>query len=104
MRRTVLLLASAALAVLFISAITGSPPPAAQTTPIKPNFVFILTDDMRKDDLKYMPKTRALLGFELPALHLDELTPGKYTRITMDANMPTNRVGRKASTFSCVEI
>jgi N-acetylglucosamine-6-sulfatase len=59
--RTVLLLASAALAVLFISAITGSPPPEAQTTPIKPNFVFILTDDMRKDDLKYMSKTHALL-------------------------------------------
>jgi N-acetylglucosamine-6-sulfatase len=27
----------------------------------RPNFVFILTDDMRKDDLKYMPKTLALL-------------------------------------------
>jgi len=27
----------------------------------KPNFVFILTDDMRKGDLKYMPKTRSLL-------------------------------------------
>src|SRR5215204_4135837 len=62
MRRTVLLLASAALAVLFISAITGSPPPAAQMTPVKPNFVFILTDDMRKDDLKYMSKTRSLSG------------------------------------------
>jgi hypothetical protein len=33
----------------------------AQTTPVKPNFVFILTVDMRKADLKYMPKTRALL-------------------------------------------
>jgi N-acetylglucosamine-6-sulfatase len=61
MRRTVLLLASAALAVLFISAITGRPPTEAQTTAGQPNFVFILTDDMRKDDLKYMPKTRALL-------------------------------------------
>ena len=61
MRRTVLLLASAALAVLFFSAISGSPPTAAQTTPIKSNFVFILTDDMRKDDLKYMPRTRTLL-------------------------------------------
>jgi arylsulfatase A-like enzyme len=62
MRRAVLLLASAALAVLFVSAISGSTPTAAQTTPAKPNFVFILTDDMRKDDLKYMPKTRSLLG------------------------------------------
>jgi N-acetylglucosamine-6-sulfatase len=62
MRRTVLVMASAALAILFILAITGSPPTVAQTTPVKPNFVFILADDMRKDDLKYMPKTRDLLG------------------------------------------
>jgi len=27
----------------------------------KPNIVFILTDDMRKDDLRYMPKTRSVL-------------------------------------------
>jgi N-acetylglucosamine-6-sulfatase len=66
MRRTVLLLASAALALaaVFIWANVGSPPTTAQTTPVKPNFVFILTDDMRKDDLKYMPKTRALVGAE----------------------------------------
>jgi arylsulfatase A-like enzyme len=64
MRRTVLLMASAALAILFISTINGSTPTAAQTTPVKPNFVFILTDDMRQDDLKYMPKTQALLGAE----------------------------------------
>ena len=30
----------------------------------KPNFVFILADDMRKDDLAYMPKTRNLIGSE----------------------------------------
>ena len=34
----------------------------AQTVSARPNFVFILADDMRKDDLKYMPKTRSLLG------------------------------------------
>ena len=62
MRRTILLLASAALAVLFISAIIGSPPPEAQTTPIKPNFVFVYTDDMRTDDLAYMPNTRDLIA------------------------------------------
>ncbi len=28
----------------------------------KPNFVFILADDMRADDLRYMPKTNALLA------------------------------------------
>jgi N-acetylglucosamine-6-sulfatase len=37
-------------------------PVAAQASPAKPNFVFILADDMRYDDLKYMPKTRSLLG------------------------------------------
>src|SRR5215213_19466 len=37
---------SVALAVLFISANFGSPSTATQTTPVKPNFVFILTDDM----------------------------------------------------------
>ena len=61
MRRIVLLLASAELTVLLILAITGCSTTAPKTSPIKPNFVFILTDDMRNDDLKYLPKTRALL-------------------------------------------
>src|SRR4028119_1543780 len=66
MRRIVLLLASVALAVgaLFFgtSALvggSGTQTAAAQTA--RPNIVYILTDDMRKDDLKFMPKTRALL-------------------------------------------
>jgi N-acetylglucosamine-6-sulfatase len=63
MRSTVLLLASTALAVLLTYAASTSVPTAgAQTTPAKPNFVFILVDDMRTDDLRYMPKTRSLLG------------------------------------------
>src|SRR5215204_6457964 len=33
----------------------------AQTLTAKPNIVFILTDDMRKDDMMYMPKTHSLL-------------------------------------------
>ena len=42
----------------------------AQTITAKPNIVFILTDDMRKDDMMYMPKTHSLLreqgmGFRL---------------------------------------
>ena len=36
----------------------------AQTLPSRPNMVFILVDDMRRDDLKYMPKTMALLKDE----------------------------------------
>jgi hypothetical protein len=62
MRRIFLLLASAALAVLFLSAIPGSLPTAAQVTPPTPNFVFVYTDDLRQDDLAYMPKTRNLIA------------------------------------------
>jgi N-acetylglucosamine-6-sulfatase len=67
MRKMGVVLASAALALgmLFCGTYLG---PAvsmrkarAQTVPPQPNIVFILTDDMRKDDLKYMPKTKALL-------------------------------------------
>jgi N-acetylglucosamine-6-sulfatase len=62
-RKTVLLLASMVLAVLLSSAVTGSAPQAAaQVSSTKPNFVFILADDMSANDLNYMPKTRALLG------------------------------------------
>jgi N-acetylglucosamine-6-sulfatase len=64
-----------AVAVLSCSVVTSGPPtappvatvvtggpPTAPEAPPKPNIVFILADDMRKDDLKYMPKTRSLLG------------------------------------------
>ena len=34
----------------------------AQTVPSQPNIIFILTDDMRYDDLAYVPNTRSLLG------------------------------------------
>ena len=42
-------------------AYSGTTPITGQTGP-QPNFVFILADDMRYDDLAYMPKTRNLLG------------------------------------------
>jgi N-acetylglucosamine-6-sulfatase len=67
MRKIGVVLASAALAVgaLFFGSYVG---PAgsmrkakALTAPAQPNMVFILADDMRKDDLQYMPKTKALL-------------------------------------------
>jgi N-acetylglucosamine-6-sulfatase len=35
--------------------------PQAQTATAKPNIVFILADDMRKDDMMYMPKTHSLV-------------------------------------------
>ncbi len=57
----VLLSSSMVLAlVLLWGAYSGSAPVGAQTSP-QPNFVFIIADDMRYDDLKYMPKTRNLL-------------------------------------------
>ena len=63
----VVVLASVALAVglLFSGTYSGISADMrkamAQTVPTDPNIVFILTDDMRKDDLRYMPKTRTLL-------------------------------------------
>jgi hypothetical protein len=63
MRRLGPQVAAVALTVLVCFLGTHSTPTAdAQTVPAKPNFVFILADDMREDDLGYMPKTRSLLG------------------------------------------
>ena len=63
MRRVVLLLVSVSLAVVSLSvAYSRSTPAAAQQRTAKPNIVFIIADDMRYDDLKFMPKTRSLLG------------------------------------------
>jgi N-acetylglucosamine-6-sulfatase len=61
-RKIGVLLASMALAVLLLADTIGDPPTEAQPIPDRPNFVFILADDMRADDLRYMPKTRSLLG------------------------------------------
>jgi arylsulfatase A-like enzyme len=62
MRRTVVLLISVALSVVLLSGVWDTPSREAQAITAKPNFVFILADDMRKDDLAYMPKTISLLG------------------------------------------
>src|SRR5215208_7797014 len=61
MKKFVLPSAALAIVVLLSLGVSGSMPRDAQALTAKPNFVFILADDMRKDDLKYMPKTRALL-------------------------------------------
>ena len=61
-RKLVLLLASAALAVVPLAGACGDGKySVTKANTAKPNIVFILADDMRKDDLKYMPKTRSLL-------------------------------------------
>jgi N-acetylglucosamine-6-sulfatase len=62
MRRTVLLLISVALSVVLLSGGSSTTSREAQAITTKPNFVFILADDMRRDDLAYMPKTLSLLG------------------------------------------
>jgi N-acetylglucosamine-6-sulfatase len=62
MRRTFTLSVAVAFAVLLVSGVWGSAAREAEGASDKPNIVFILADDMRKDDLKYMPKTRSILG------------------------------------------
>jgi arylsulfatase A-like enzyme len=70
MKKSVLVLASVALAVglLFVGSYNGTTGEmgeaqaetvTAATT--QPNIVFILADDMRKDELKYMPQTLSML-------------------------------------------
>src|SRR5829696_3330195 len=61
MRKIILSLASVALVVLLSLGLSGSMPREVGALSAKPNIVFILADDMRKDDLKYMPKTRSAL-------------------------------------------
>jgi N-acetylglucosamine-6-sulfatase len=61
MRKIVLPLAWVALVVLLSLGISCSKRGNARALTAKPNIVFILADDMRKDDLKYMPKTRSVL-------------------------------------------
>jgi arylsulfatase A-like enzyme len=63
--RRIAFLATWTIAVLLASGVCLASLSAAEVSPQavkKPNIVFILADDMRYDDLKYMPKTRALLG------------------------------------------
>src|SRR5215216_616915 len=62
MRRTFTLSFAVAFAVLLVSGVWGSAAREAEGASDKPNIVFILADDMRKDDLRYMPKTRSILG------------------------------------------
>ncbi len=52
MRRTVLLLISVALSVVLLSGVWGTPSREAQAITAKPNFVFILADDMRNSLLE----------------------------------------------------
>jgi N-acetylglucosamine-6-sulfatase len=62
MRRTVTMSVAVVFAVLLVSGVWSSAAREAEGATAKPNIVFILADDMRKDDLRYMPKTRSVLG------------------------------------------
>jgi N-acetylglucosamine-6-sulfatase len=61
MRKILLQWACAVSAVVLALSAPSSIPKDTPALSVKPNLVFILADDMRKDDLKYMPKTRNLL-------------------------------------------
>src|SRR5437870_2063914 len=59
----------AVLAVLVVAGCATSPSPhqrsargAAASSSVKPNVLFVLTDDMRLDDLQFMPNVRKLVG------------------------------------------
>ena len=51
-----------ALCLTALSATAVDQADAAKRTNPRPNVVFILSDDQRTDDMKWMPKTRRLLG------------------------------------------
>ena len=57
MKRWAKLLAGLGVCCVFTLGLTSSS--VAQSA--KPNIIFILTDDMRADDLNYMPKTQAAI-------------------------------------------
>ena len=61
MRKLVLQESCVALALLLSLGILGMRPKDVEALTAKPNIVFIIADDMRKDDLKHMPKTRSVL-------------------------------------------
>ena len=56
--------ATIALILLALAFVAGSYPPSAGQAqdPGKPNIVLIVADDMRQDQLAYMPKTRHLIA------------------------------------------
>jgi N-acetylglucosamine-6-sulfatase len=65
MKQWVLLMATLLFGVLtrLGLTVTQTQSSRAQTTPsTKPNILFVLTDDMRVSDLRYMPETRNLLA------------------------------------------
>ena len=63
MRIRVLVVTAAAI-VATVAAVAGGGAASAGTSPALPNVVIIQTDDQTLDSMKFMPKTRALIGDE----------------------------------------
>jgi N-acetylglucosamine-6-sulfatase len=55
-------LGAVAPAVTLSAVQSGSPAPTPQAQQSRPNIVMIMADDMRKGDLRWMPKTRQLIA------------------------------------------
>lgn len=55
---------AAVLALVAVMGMTASQPESglAQTADPRPNILFILADDLRASDLRYMPNTRNLMA------------------------------------------
>lgn len=69
------ILIAIATAVLIAIAVLGLFIDEANSqTESRPNFVFILTDDMRRDDMEYMPKTQSLI-FDEGITYSNAITP-----------------------------
>jgi N-acetylglucosamine-6-sulfatase len=65
MRRAVLLLAVIAMALVVSTSVKASHPESSSALTVsQPNIIYVVTDDMRYDDLnaRYMPKTSSLLA------------------------------------------
>jgi N-acetylglucosamine-6-sulfatase len=57
-----LLLATVSSSVAIMGTWFGPQSAQSAARSEKPNIVFVLTDDMRKDDLRFVPETRRLVG------------------------------------------
>jgi len=55
-------LATMVAASMLLFGVAGTADASKKRKPAKPNVVFILTDDQRVDEMKWMPKTRKLIG------------------------------------------
>src|SRR5215204_242961 len=104
MSRIVAVLTSVTLAaaLLFLGSYLGGTDAIrktkAQAVAARPNMVFILTDDMRKDDLRYMPKIRSLLGgrgmsFENAFVSNALCAPSRASIMRVAFKMVSTRIG-----------